>query len=151
MTVWEYSLLRGCAENTENQANCSGCWHNSWDFCTLGLKCSTCLEGICLHERRSKPSTSPTPVHCSPSCSYAAYHCKSSDYSTKWLLMIHPSDLFLAPRVMGIYWWILLTCMLGKQTANIQTTAKLSGASSEFTSWFYHVRCILLKYSGNLV
>lgn len=96
MTVWEYRLLQGCAENTENQANSSGCWHNSWDFCTLGLKCSTCLEGICLHERRSKPSTSLTPIHCSRSYSYAAYHCKSSDYSAKWLLMIHPSDSFLA-------------------------------------------------------
>lgn len=142
MTVWEYSLLRGCAENTENQANSSGCWHNSWDFCTPRLKCSTCLEGICLHERRSKPSTSPTRIHCSRSYSYTAYHCKSSDYSTEWLLTIHPSDSFLAPRVMGIYRRILLTSIPGKKTANIQTTAHLSGASSKFTFWLYYVRCV---------
>lgn len=75
--LWEYRLLQVVPRTLKNQANRSSCWHNSWDFCTLGLKCSPCFEGICQHEQWSKPSTSPAQIHCCCSYSSTIYHCKS--------------------------------------------------------------------------
>lgn len=56
----------------------------------------------------------------------AIYHCKSSDYSTEWLLMIHSSDSNPAARATGIYWKrIALIFMSVKQTARTYTANPL--------------------------
>lgn len=57
----------------------------------------------------------------------AIYHCKSSDYSTEWLLMIHSSDSVPAARVTGIYWKrIVLIFMSVQQTARIRSIQRTS-------------------------
>lgn len=97
-------------------------------FFTLGLACSPCYEGVCLHEWWSKLSTSPAQIHCCHNYSKAIYHCKSSDYSAEWLLMNHSSDSFPAQRAIQKYWQIALTFMSARQTGQ-QTTAGLLKSS----------------------
>lgn len=120
-------------------------------FFTLGLECSPCFEGVCLHECWSKSSTSPTQIHCCCNYSNAIYHCKSSDYSTEWLLMNHSSDSFPAQRVMGKYWWIALTFTSARQTGCLVFTANHSRALQKLFSCVYYVRCSVPNCSEKLV
>lgn len=119
-------------------------------FFTLGLECSPCFEGVCLHERWSKLSTSPTRIHCCCNYSNAICHCKSSDYSAEWLLMKPSSDSFPAQR-----WWEdidelrWLLRLRGKLHQGF--TANPSRASQKLLPWIYHVRCRVPNCSEKLV
>lgn len=119
-------------------------------FFTLGLECSPCFEGVCLHEHWSKLSASPTRIHCCCNYSNAICHCKSSDYSAEWLLMKPSSDSFPAQRrwedIDELRWLLRLRGKLHRGFA-----ANPSGASQKLLPWIHHVRCHVPNCSEKLV